>query len=368
MKRICTESEKVLLYKNRDQILEGIYQTASRSKLSHVFILIFLSAITMFAGIFWVGYTFDASKPVLIIWMLICFAVPYSIFSMILNTLRINKEKKSFIKKNNLMINGATLVNIDVNDQFFYIEDDFVDEEGKPIIIEYPSHLLEISQEDIGKRFLVIYDSDFNFQLARLNDELKGLIPSYSSFYPLAGELSEYSCIPHPAMANVEKSGHKLSENEKKKFADLYVKVVQSVALMNMKTAIMIMTIGGVIIFLIITTDGYPLDKTLPIGAAAWVGVVLYGYLLTCISKVNLKRQGMKFVYVKEVVFHSYIFDYNRGEVKVYEWNDGQVQLCEYPAGNVVADTVYGSILYKFTNQKGDYVLLNTSPVSKKRK
>ena len=51
MKRICTESEKALLYKNRKQILEGIYQTASRSRFSHAFIVIFLSVIAMFAGL-----------------------------------------------------------------------------------------------------------------------------------------------------------------------------------------------------------------------------------------------------------------------------------------------------------------------------
>lgn len=102
MKRVCTESEKALLYKNRSQLLEGIYQTASKSKLGQSLIVIALSAITMFIGLFWMAGTFHAPKLVLIIWILFCFVVSRVIFSMILNTLRINKEKRAFMKKKTL--------------------------------------------------------------------------------------------------------------------------------------------------------------------------------------------------------------------------------------------------------------------------
>ena len=55
-------------------------------------------------------------------------------------------------------------------------------------------------------------------------------------------------------------------------------------------------------------------------------------------------------------------------KVYVYEWNNDQVQKCEYFAGNVSTSTAYGSILYKFTNKKGEPVLLNTSPMGQKQK
>ena len=243
MKRVCTESEKALLYKNRSQMLEGIYQTASKSKLGQSFISLALSVIFMFAGLFLIAYTFDVPKLVLIIWMLVSLFVFNAVFSMILNTLRINREKRAFIKRKNLMINGATLVAIEDNNCFLYIEDDFLDKEGKPILIEYPSRVFEMSQEDVGKRFLVIYDGASNFQLARLNDALKDLIPAYSSFYPLAGESSEYSRVPHPNVANIDKYGHELSGSEKEKFADLYVEVAQSIGSRYRKVVLIIETI-----------------------------------------------------------------------------------------------------------------------------
>lgn len=371
MKRICTESEKALLYKNRKQILEGIYQTASKSRLSHAFIAIFLSAIAMFAGIFGLAYLFHASKPVLIIGILICFAVSHSIFVMILNELRIKKEKRAFTKKKNLMINGATLVKIEAGDRFLYIEDDFLDEDGKPIMLEYPSRLLEISQEDVGKRFLVIYDDDCNFQLVRLNDKLRGLIPDSSSFYPLSGEVSEYSRLSHPNMKDLEKDGHKLSGHEKEEFANLYVKVVQSISFRFVKVSMITMAVLAVILCVLLDNaeGGYPLKETLPIGAAAWIGFALFVLIGNMIGKGNFKRQGMKLIHVKEVIFHSYIFEGTTITVKVYEWYNGQVRLRGYPAGNhVAADTVYGSVLYKLTKQDGDCILMNTTPVGKMSK
>ena len=369
MKRVCTESEKALLYKNRSQMLEGIYQTASKSKLGQTFISLALSVISMFAGLFLIAYTFDVSKPVLIIWMLVSLFVFNAVFSMILNTLRINREKRAFIKRKNLMINGATLVAIEDNNCFLYIEDDFLDEEGKPILIEYPSRVFEMSQEDVGKRFLVIYDGASNFQLARLNDALKDLIPAYSSFYPLAGEPSEYSRVPHPNVANIDKSGHELSGSEKEKFADLYVEVAQSIGSRARKMGLIIETICFLFIcFLLnIMDDGYPLEKTLPICAIAWIAMLIYIFLLSCVGRIKNKRQGRNLVYVKEVVFHSYSIESSHSEVKVYEWDEDRVRVREYPIGKVAPNTVYGSILYKFTNQKGDDILMNTSPLGKRK-
>ncbi|MBD5465480.1 MAG: hypothetical protein HDR22_06630 [Lachnospiraceae bacterium] len=368
MKRICMEPEKALLYKNRKQILEGIYQTSSRSRFSHAFIVMFLSVIAMFAGLWGRGYLFHDSKPVMFLGMLICFTVFHSIFHMIFNELRIKRAKKAFMKKETLMINGATLVQIETNDRFLYIEDDFLDEAGKPILLEYPSRLLEISQEDVGKRFLVIYD-DCSFQLARLNDKLRSLIPDHSSLYPLTGELSEYSRLPHPNMENLEKDGHELSGHEKERFANLYVNVVQSIIFRSLKTVIITIAVLLTILSILLNfiEDGCALNKTFSIEAAAIIGLLLIPLICKVIGKEILRQQGMNLIHVKEVIFHSYVINGSTITVKVYEWYNGQARLCRYPAGNQVApDTVYGSVLYKFTKQNGDCFLLNTSPVRKK--
>lgn len=366
MKRICTEAEKELLYKNRDQMLEGIYHTASRSKLSHTLAAIFLAGITAIAVSALLIVAFHPSKIVAIVLFLFCFFLFNAVFAAILNTFRINKAKKAFMKQENLMINGATLVGVDAGNQFVYIEDDFLDEKGRPVLIEYPSRVLEISQEDEGKRFLVIYDSDSNFQLVRLNEELKDLVPS-SSPHELTGDWSDHTRIPHPNMANVDREGHALSQGEKEKFADLYVKVVQSVSIRMIKHSLAALAVIAVILcfLLSIAEGGYPLAKTVPIAVGGWVGLVLLLAILLQIGKVNLRRQGRKLAHVKEVVFHSYVIEDNSTTVKVYEWVDGKAVLREYSAGNVAMDTRYGSIIYKFTNEKGKEVLLNRRPVGK---
>lgn len=353
-------------------MLEGIYQTGARNQFSHTFIALFLSAISTFLVMIGLSDLFHSSRLVFIIGMLIAFPSFHSIFFMILNGLRIKRKKKTFFKKENLLINGATLVQIEDNDRFLYIEDDFFDEEGKPILLEYPSRLSHISQKDVGKRFLIIYDDDCNFQLVKLNGKLKGMVPDYSSCYPLSDNLNKYSRLPHPNMRNLEKDGHELSGCEKENFADLYVTVTQSIILKSLKYATMVIISLLAILALLLnfTEDGIPLRETLPIGVPAIIGFILILWICKVTGKGTLRRQAMKFIHVKKVIFHSYnIFEGTGVTVKVYEWYNGQTRLRGYPAGNQVApNTVYGSVLYKFTNQNGNCVLLNTSPVGKKGK
>lgn len=367
MKRTCSEAEKELLYKNRAQMLEGIYQTASRSKVSHIFIAIFLAVVTMIGGAALAVVVFHAPKVVTIIWSLFCLCLSYAIFLAILNTLRINRRKKAFMKKENLMINGATLVKKEDEGCFLYVEDDFVDASGKPILIEYPSRFLEISQEDLGKRLLVVYDGEYNFQLVKVNDELSGLIPNYSDFYPLTDETESYTRVAHPNIEKVDKVGHEITESERAQFGDLYVRFVQGATFRFVKIWIVaaVISLGVLCVLLDSVEDGYPIEKTLPIGAAVVVGLLLLMTMSTLLGKWNLGRQGRAFAHVKEVIFHSYVIEEHTISVIVYEWLNGKVQLCTYPAGNVASNTAYGSVLYKFTKPDGTPVLVNISPMGK---
>ncbi len=360
MKRVCTESERELLFKNRKQILEGIYQTAAKSSLSSFLTAIFLAVIAMFIEM----YVLNS-----FVLVLICFVLFYTAFSRILNEIRIKRTKRTFLRKENLMVNGATLVEIESEELFLYIEDDFSDAEGKPILLEYPSRFSEISQEDIGKRFLVLYDDAGSFQLVRLNNELKGLVPDFSSFYPLTKELNEYCRLSHPNMKDLNKYGHELLGHDKEDFADLYVKVIQSILFRFSKNFMIVMAVLYTTIGIILSMleNGVSLNHSLAIEAVGLIGLILIFLFMFAISKRVLKRQGMEFVHVKEVVFHSCIMKNNL--VLVYEWQEGQGCLRGYPAGNSVAeDTAYGSILYKLTKQNGDCVLLNREPVRTKKK
>ena len=58
MKRLCTESEKELLYKNREQMLKGIFQTASHSKFGPVYVSLFISIILTFTVVIFLGVKF----------------------------------------------------------------------------------------------------------------------------------------------------------------------------------------------------------------------------------------------------------------------------------------------------------------------
>lgn len=180
MKRLCTEAEKNVLYKNRGQMLEGILWTASQNKLGHVFVRIFLSAIVMLVVGVWAAITFELPKFVFLLVMLVCFRITDMILFVIMSNLKVKKEAKAFLKQKNLMVNGATIVAVNEDSQFAYIEDDLLDEDGKPIIIVYPSCPHEVTPEDFGNRILVMYDDDSNFQLLKLNDELRSFIPNYA--------------------------------------------------------------------------------------------------------------------------------------------------------------------------------------------
>lgn len=360
MKRLCTKAEKELLNNNKEQMLTGIYRTAARSKYSHTIITLILSLFIMIAGVAWVVTAFNVTGSAVTLFALLFLGLSNLIISRILNALRVKRVAGKFLKQENLMLNGATLIEVEEGDHFSYIEDDFLDENGNPIIIDYPSCPSDITAADAGKRILIMYASDSNFQLVRLNEELRGLIPDTSAAYPLAEKPEQYTHVPHPNMLQIPKTEHKLSPREQEEFADWYVKSVQGASFKVMKICSIILLVCAAILCTVlhVTTEEYPLSKTLPICAAIIVGLAVLFWLLSRLGKVNIRRQA-HFVAMEKVVFHSYAIEDRIVKIYVYEWNYGRARLCEYPAGNVSASTAYGSIIYKFTNANGDYTLLN---------
>lgn len=364
MKRLCTESEKELLYKNRKQMLKGIFQTASKSKVAPIFVSLIISMILTFVLVFFLttqlGNEFQLTESKVKVWIIALMCVCEIFVSAIMNAFRVKNEAKRFIKGKEIMINGATIVAVDAADRFSYIEDDVRDEEGRPIIMDYPSCDYDIMPENTGDRIIILYDGDSNFQLVKLNEELKSLISNDTPDYPLAEEMDRYVRVPHPNMIKIDKVGHDIPENKKDSYADWYVKAVQGEAFKVVKICgfIIMIAIAVICIVLSISEEGYPLWKTLPIGVIGCAGFALFFWLMSLMGKVNIRRKG-QFTYVKEVIFHSYIFRNNIAKVYVYEWNEGQIRLCEYPAGNVSTKTGYGSVLYKFRDRKGKDVLIN---------
>ncbi len=369
MKRTCSDMERELLLKNKDQLLTGIYQITSKNKYSNIFVGLFFSIVLMFAGIFPLVDIFNGGKLAFAIWVAFCFTVPNSIVSAIMNRARAKKEAKAFLKKDNLLVNGATIVSVEEGAGIFsYIEDDFVDEEGNPIIIEYPVLPDGFIRSNVGQRLLVMYDDD-EFQLMTVNDELRGIVPSYASQYPLEKDMSEYMRVPHPNARDIDYEGHVPSDSEREMFGELYVKVVQGEAFGVMKKCCVVLFICMLIICVALGLEANCLERALAIGVVAYVGLILFVLLMRRIGKTNLKRQGRQFTYVQEVILGSnQVKQYGKRvdtSMFVYEWNNEQFELHQYPSGNVPMNTPYGHVLYKFTNPKGIFVFIPKETFSK---
>lgn len=235
-----------------------------------------------------------------------------------------NGEAKAFVKKDNLVINGATIVEINpVRGTFSYIEDDFLDQAGNPVIIDYPELPAELRETGIGRRMLVMYDGDSSFQLMKVNEEFGGLIPIYSQQYPLMRPVEEYMRIPHPNVFNTNYRGHVLSEGEKENYANEYVDYMQKDAIKVLKICGIVIFVCAMILSVIIGIQEDCLAKALLIAMGGCAGFAIFIMLIRRFGRYNIRRTA-QFTYVQEVIFHSNVIEQMGRtvsvELKVYEW------------------------------------------------
>lgn len=367
MKRVCTQEERELLLKNKKQMLQGINKTTGSDGVGMTVVIYVVPIFIAFAvmGPFMVMY--DLPWIVNGIGLTVVDFISTVILHLIFKSVRVKKETKAFLSQKNLSVNGATVVEVKGTEGFAYIEDDVYDENGKPIIIEYPSNGKEIEENEVGRRLIVMYDDGGSYQLIRMNDELRTLIPSYTADYPLAGYLEDYMRVPHPNMVRIEKEGRDLTDAEKKEYADLYVKAVQGGAVSLLKKAyIALFFIVGILLTLLnYVEDGIPFETSLPYAIIGYLGLGALFALAFMFGRWNIRRQG-QFTYKQDVLFHSYKMESNYVVViTVYEWENGKPQKKVYNAGNVSAKTKFGTIIYKFKNKKGKDVLVNMESVLK---
>lgn len=274
---------------------------------------------------------------------------------------------KDFLNKEKIMINGATIVEVD-SGRIDYIEDDFKDKDGKTVIVEHPDVISDITKENVGDRIVIVYDSESHFQIMRMDEALKGLIPEEGANYTSERELSECLRIPHPNLAKISRDVHELNDKEREEYADLHLAVRRSITNKGLKFSFIFLVV--IAVFLCVALNyvegGYPFSQTVPIAVAICGGIGLFSLLAFPIGNVNIKRQG-QFKDVKEVVYRSSSERQNDVTEYVYEWIDGEIQICEYPYCEIWSGTQFGDVLYKFTNMKGEPVLQNTKPVNQKK-
>ena len=376
MKRLCTKQEREVLYKNRGQIIKGMVAPTANERWSDLFILIFgtiFLAGGMLVGLYYFLAVTDQfwilpdgkCRPEVIICLFIAFWVIEKIMSLIER----NREAREFKKRNDIRINGATIVEINPSGHFSYMEDDFYDETGRPVILDDLFSNGEVRLEEVGKRILVMYVGESDFRLVKLNEELSGLIPDATADYPLKEDLYSYMRVPHPNMVNIEKTEHDLSESEKTCFADFYVKAVRKDYAKMQKVAAIGMMICIVILSVLFGSaeKGYPvLEKCVMYGAAGLAGLVVFFGLLTIINK-KLTRKRAKFVSVKKVVLVDQGVRNKRYVTRVFEWEQEQAKLCEYEDANCIPRNIAnGSILYKLVNPKGKMTFLDGKQVKQR--
>lgn len=345
------------MYENRAQILEGIFQTAAQSRVWSRLAGIFLACVTAIAAVAGISLVVRMPETGMVLIFLVLFLLARALYRAIFNEVRVKREKKRFLKQDRLMVNGATVIAAE-QDRLLYIEDDFTQEDGKPYLIEYPVRFTDRGFSK-GERMLVLYDGGMGFQLMRISDELKGIVPQASPLYPLAEKMEEYTCLPHPVAAELDREERRLSEGEKEKYAALYTEVTQRQAVRRFWTGGigLVAALSLLCILLDSVEDGIPLAQSAPIAAGICAGLAALMCVSLKLGKRKLKRAAHQFETVKEVLFHSCRVDGQSAGVSVYEWIDGRMCREEYEGADVPLRTAYGSRLYKFTDEKGKTVL-----------
>jgi len=355
MKRVCNEKERQLLFENRECLLSGILKTGTRSTMAPILVGVFVGLIIAIAGcFFWVDL--DAPEWLVWVWFGFSFIVPPRLLAGLWGVARMKRSAKKFLKKERLQINGATIVLIDMKEKlFYYVEDDLTDENGKPIILEYPTLPPELLNGTC-KRLLVMYENDSSFQLMAVNEALKGLISTESEIDLEHMDFSECKHLPHPNALQIAYEERALSEGEKEKFSELFVQSNRKGTAKMLKIVSVCMFIVIILLCVLIGVTESSLETTLPIGFAAFAGFMLLFVFSYYFGKMNIRRQT-SFETVKEVVFHSYIMSQNGKAViavgNVYEWMVNEFELTPYQNANMSPKTSYGTVLYKFTNHKG---------------
>lgn len=367
MKRICNETEREVLLRNRNMVLKGIYDTSSKSSYSGLFVGLFASMAVMFAGLVPIMNLGDDFGIFIWLWFIFSFTVPPILTQIVFRRLLLKKKVSNFLKTANLCVNGATIVSVDmVNGTIPYIEDDFYDNDGNPIIVDYPALSSELNMADVGKRMLVMYDSDSSFQLMKLNDELYRLIPNFSPDYPLKNEPKYYKRIPHPNANSISFCPHFLTEKEKEFFSNTYVGITQ-------KSTNKVLIICGSIIFVCImlfsALIGIADDcflQGLLIGLLICLGLFGFIMLMRMIGRKNMKKTS-DFEFVQEVLFYSNVIEQSGRTVSyylnVYEWKNGVYEVVSYSYSAMPRGTKYGDVLYKLTNKKGKNLFIRKKDI-----
>ncbi len=364
MKRLCSEMERQILCNNKNMIYKGMYETDVKGSNATMFIGLAVSFIFMLAGIVPMVILSEElnleeySKAIFGIWVLFSLSVPNVITRIIIHKIKVKRQISKFVNKSTIAINGATIVGVSADcNMVAYIEDGYVDEKGNPIIIDYPITSSELYTMSAGMRMIVMYESDTSFQLMRVNEQLRGMIPMYDEKYPLQNDPASYKRVPHPNAYNISATPRMLDEVERQKIAEAFVTKNQEAPKKAIKVCSVCFFIAIMVLAVILSNvEGVDVGIGLLIGVAVWGGLMLLFILASMIGKVRFRNMAT-FYCVQEVIFHSNIIE-NIGrsvncQANVFEWMNGTCNIVSYPMVNIPKPIKYGDVVYKLTSTNG---------------
>lgn len=100
------------------------------------------------------------------------------------------------------------------------------------------------------------------------------------------------------------------------------------------------------------------------------MGVIGFLICVTLIKIVwwmgkKLLKRSANFEIMEQVLFHSNVVekdgDYVYTYLNVFEWKDGRFQIATYYITNLPRNVRFGEVVYKLTNNKGDYGFIGKS-------
>jgi len=352
MKRICTEEEKNVLYKNRHCIL---YDTFDKQHGNNISIILLGAFIGIIAGIFLALYLDTPSSIEFI--LLLCIMLSIIILQLISKFIGGTKDKRNVFKKYDIEINGATVVSINPKENcFIYIEDDYYDVNGKLAKLYSPLHFYK--NLTVGMRIMTIRSSDNSYFLMALNEQTQNLIPLYTSinlFDPSSYHLISARTLPHPNAVYMDVNPHALAPNEKEGILNKYYPSdTKFYVTMALVLEFIIVAVFALIFLCLTSSDiiSAQKDYLLFFILAIPINILLTYLYLKQIKKVRTRIRNND-IYVQRVLLIEFSYQFVGyapiNNIVVYEYKDQALTKQTYANTLSAKSTSYGSIIYKYT-------------------
>lgn len=359
MKRVCTEQEKTLLYQNRNNICTGFVKNSSHGKWMEELVMAGIWMVVFIGGeIPLIECLKNFEEWMLFSWGVISLSAVRAAVHFVMKRMYIRNEKKHFTRKDQIIINGATVVSV-INENkfrsFSFIEDDEYTEDKRPYRIYSQADSKDVKDMKAGDRLIVLYGSENSggksFQIMKMNEQLRGLIPEENNIQLSRLDMDSMDCVIHPNEMNLAKEKRLLSKEEKEELKMRIMKERTAVFSKVLKVCGLIVFFCGNIFVLGIMgncTERELLCRLLLVNAV--IAIILF--LLKLLSDYT-GRFNTDFDYVQEVLFDSFSIGY-RAETSTtfYEWDNNEFVRKKYP--NIGCKSHFGAVFYKYTSEKGN--------------